>query len=94
MTSTNIMATGTVRLKGSDLIERFNKENKSLYRIALDGDLPYSSLHRLVSSDDVGGVNGETLYGLLVGLGMSLDQAKSITLGDLFEFVEYEQITA
>jgi hypothetical protein len=80
-----IMASGTVRLKGRELLEKYGV---SMYRVAADGDLSYPTVHKYLSRpDDVQHMSLEVLYGLLRGLGLTNEQAAELKLGDIFEFV-------
>lgn len=80
------MARGTVRLKGRKLADQ---HGVSLYRIAKDGDLAYGTVHRLVN-DDESGFSADTLFSFLVGLGLSLDEIRRLTLEDVFDFVPFD----
>lgn len=85
----SIMTRGTVRLKGRDLLKRYNV---TMYRVAKDGDISYGTVHRIVN-DDSGGFNAETLYSFLVGLGLSDAEIAQLTMSEIFEFLPHEQVT-
>ena len=82
----DIMTSGTVRLKGRELLEKYGV---SMYRVAADGGLSYPTVHKyLTRPDDVQHMSLDVLYGLLRGVGLTSEQAAQLKLGDLFEFVD------
>jgi hypothetical protein len=79
------MASGRVRLKGRELLEKYGV---TMYRIGKDGDVSYPTVHKyLTAPDSVKHFSTEVLYGLLMGLGLSIEEAEQLRLGDVFEFV-------
>lgn len=80
------MATGTLRLKGRELLE---KHKLSMYRLAKDGDISYPTIHRYVTTpDEVQYISLDVLYSVLVnGLGQTPEQAADMRFGDVFDFV-------
>lgn len=80
------MPRGTFRLKSRELLHKY-AQDKSLYRIAKDGDVAYSTIHRWTDDPaSVEGVRGDILFGFLMGLGLSLDEVKALPLGEVFDF--------
>lgn len=80
------MVTGTFRLKGRELIEKYGN-GKTIYRISEDSDINYTTIRRWVNDpDSVKGVQGDILFNFLMGLGFSLEQIKDLPLGEVFEF--------
>lgn len=80
------MPRGTFRLKSRELLQKYG-EGKSLYRVAKDGDVAYSTIHRWTDTPgDVEGIRGDILFGFLMGLGLSLEEIKQLPLGEVFDF--------
>jgi len=81
----DVMARGTFRLKSRELLEKYNT-NDSLYKIAKDGDVNYTTILRWRNEPEkVQAVKLDVLFSFLVGLGLSVEEIESLTLGDLFE---------
>ena len=79
------MASGTVRLKGRALLE---KSGLSIYQLARDAEVSYPAMHKYITDPgSVKQLSGEVLYGILISLGLSLDEINQMPLGDVFEFV-------
>ena len=87
------MARGIARLKGRELLEKFDK---TMYRVAKDGDVSYPTLHRYITStDNIYNINTEVLFGILIdGLGLSIEEAENLRLGDVFGFSFFEEDSA
>lgn len=82
----SIMAEGNIRLKGRELLERYDK---TLYRVAKDGGVPYSTLHRWVSTpEEVRAMSGDILLGFLRGLGLTIAEINALRFEDVFEVCE------
>ncbi|CUS05367.2 protein of unknown function [Candidatus Promineifilum breve] len=78
------MARGTFRPKVRELLDRYDK---TLYRAAKDGEINYSTVHRWLNDPGaIERVEGRTLFGFLLGLGLSLEEVNQMRLGDVFEF--------
>lgn len=72
------------RLKSHELLRKYGK-GKSLYQVAKDGDLNYSTVYRWVNSpEQVQGIKGEILLRFLVGLGLSIDDINQLPLQEVF----------
>lgn len=80
------MSSGSVRLKGRELLE---KHNISMYRLAENGAASWPTVHKYITKPEtVDQISAEVLYGILIdGLGMSLDEAAALRFGDVFDFV-------
>lgn len=79
------MVSGTFRLKGRELLEKYDK---TMYRVHKDGDVSYSTIHRwLTKPDEVERIEGRLLFGFLMGLGLTLEEVNALPLGDVFEFI-------
>lgn len=87
MAYNNLMALGTVRLKGRELL---SKHNVTMYRVHKDGDLSYNTVQRLVK-DENSGFNADSLFSFLVGLGLSLEEISEMKMGDVFELVPFNE---
>ena len=82
--STQTMASGTFRLKSRELMDKYGR-GKTLYRIAKDADTNYSTFHYLID-DNKRGIQVDTLFSFLSGMGLSLEQIQTLPLGEVFEF--------
>ena len=86
------MANGTFRLKSRELLEN---SGKTLYRVSEDGDVAYSTLHRWIDDpENVKRIEGKVLFGFLLGLGMSINEINEMRLGDIFEYLPEEPVSA
>ena len=84
------MPRGTFRLKSNELLQKYAK-GKSLYQVAKDGDLNYTTILRWVNEQaTVERVQGEVLFGFLLGMGLTLEEIKQMPLGEVFDFVPEE----
>ena len=91
MDLTSIMADGNIRLKGRELLDRYDK---TLYRVAKDGGVAYSTLHRWINSpEELRTISGDILYGFLTGLGLSKDEINDLRIEDIFDVEEGEPTT-
>lgn len=80
------MASGTFRLKSRELLDKYG-QGKTMYRIAKDANTNYSTILYLFDEEKRGrGVQVDTLFSFLSGLGLSLEEIKDMPLGDVFEF--------
>lgn len=80
-----IMASGHVRLKGRELLEKYGT---SIYRLAKDGDISYPTAHKYITSPEATQqIDSEVLYGILTSLGMSHEQVLDMRFGDIFDLV-------
>ena len=78
------MVSGNIRLKGRELLEKYSI---SMYRVAKDSDINYHTIHKYFTND-LQRLSSKVLYGILTnGLGLSIEEAKNLRLGDVFEFV-------
>lgn len=82
------MINGTFRLKGRQLYEQYGKQNdKSIYRVHKDGGVNYTTIFRWINdAENIDSVKSDILFGYLAGLGLSVDEILTMSLGDLFEF--------
>lgn len=79
------MASGTVRLRGRALQK---KSGLSIYQLAKDAEVSYPAMHKYITDpSSVKQISGEVLYGILISLGLSLEEINQMPLGDVFEFV-------
>lgn len=80
------MSSGSVRLKGRELLE---KHNVTMYRLAENGAASWPTVHKYITKPEtVDQISAEVLYGILIdGLGLTVDQAADMRLGDLFDFI-------
>ncbi len=78
------MASGTFRLKSRELMDKYGR-GKTLYRVAKDAGANYSTFHYLFE-EKKGGVQVDTLFSFLSGMGLSLEEIQTIPLGEVFEF--------
>ena len=79
------MARGTFQLKSRELIKKYG-QNKSLYQIAKDGDLTYSTIHRWQDvPEDVQAVKLDVLFSFLMGLGLTAQDIESLPFGEVFD---------
>lgn len=79
------MARGTFRLKSRELIEKYGGSD-SLYRIAKDGDVNYTTILRWKNEpESVQAVKLDVLFSFLMGLGLTVEQIDSMPLGELFD---------
>jgi hypothetical protein len=86
MDMTNQEEQAKPRLKSKELLDAYSGD-KSLYRIAKDGCVNYTTLHRwLDKPEDVQGISLDVLYGFLIGLGLSAESIRAMPLGDIVEF--------
>ena len=85
------MASGSIRLKGRELLE---KHNISMYRLAENGAASWPTVHKYISKPEtVDQISAEVLYGILIdGLGLTLEQAADLRMGDVFEFIPGEAV--
>ena len=84
------MPSGTFRLKGAKLLERFHKRGLSSYnRISLQARVTYPTVRLWLQEEStVESLHLASLAGLLVdGLGLTPEQALSLRLGDLLDYV-------
>lgn len=82
----SVMPNKTLRLKGKELA---SSTDVSLYRIAKDGEISYPTIHKyLAHSENMQYFSGEVLYGIFYGMGLTEDEMKALTIGELFDFVE------
>lgn len=83
------MSSGTVRLKGRELLEM---SGSSIYRLAKDAEVSYPAMHKYITDPaSIKQLSGEVLYGILTSLGMSMDEINQLPLGEVFEFVPKTQ---
>ena len=87
MVYTHTMARGTVRLKGRELLNRYDV---TMYRVHKDGDLSYNTVQRLVK-DDKKGFNADSLFSFLIGLGLSMEQIANLRMGEVFDLIPFEE---
>lgn len=61
-----------------------------MYRLAKNGAASYPTVHKYVTSpEEVTLLSTEVIYGFLIdGLGLTHEEAASLTFGDVFEFVK------
>ncbi len=80
------MSSGSLRLKGRELLD---KHNISMYRLAENGAASWPTVHKYITRpESIDQISTEVLYGILIdGLGLSVEQAENMRLGDVFEFV-------
>ena len=79
------MASGTFRLKGRELLKKYDK---TMYRVSEDGGVGYSTIHRWIKTpEQVERIEGKALFGFLLGLGLTLDEVHALPFGDVFEFI-------
>ena len=84
------MPSGTFRLKGAALFERFRKRGfDNHHRISLQARVTYPTVQFWLQDEPaVESLHLPSLAGLLVdGLGMTPEQALSLRLGDLLDYV-------
>ena len=75
-----IMAEGDIKLKGLELL---GKSGLTLYAVARDGQLNYSTILRWMNEPDKI-QSFDVLLGFLRGLGMDSEEIRDMRLGDLF----------
>jgi hypothetical protein len=81
------MARGTFRLRSRELLEKYNAED-SLYRVAKTGDLNYTTILRWRNEpESVQAVKLDVLYSFLAGLGLSADEIRRLSIGDVFDIL-------
>ncbi|MEI2773397.1 MAG: helix-turn-helix transcriptional regulator [Candidatus Competibacter sp.] len=80
------MSSGSVRLKGRELLE---KHNVTMYRLAENGAASWPTVHKYITKPEtIDQISTEVLYGILIdGLGLTLQEAADMRLGDLFDFI-------
>ena len=81
------VTSGFVRLNG-----RFFDEDKLLtnkHQLSLEEKVSYPTVHKYFKEgSDIRNVSGEVLYAILIrGMGYSVEDARELRLGDVFEFV-------
>lgn len=83
------MASGSVRLKGRELLE---KHNVTMYRLSENGAASWPTVHKYITKPEtVDQISAEVLYGILIdGLGLTAEQAADMRMGDVFDFVPRE----
>jgi len=84
------MPSGTFRLKGAELLDRFHKRGlESYHRISLQARVTYPTVRLWLQDEStVVSLHLPSLAGLLVdGLGLTPQQALSLRLGDLLDYV-------
>lgn len=84
------MPSGTFRLKGADLLRRFQKRGlENHHQISLQARVTYPTVKLWLQKDpEVESIHLGTLAGLLVdGLGMAPREALDLRLGDLLEYL-------
>jgi hypothetical protein len=84
------MPSGTFRLKGAALLERFHKRGfDNHHRISLQARVTYPTVKSWLQDEpEVESLHLPSLAGLLVdGLGMTPDEALSLRLRDLLEYL-------
>ena len=85
------VTSGFVRLNARFFDERKLKQNK--HRLSLTEQVSYPTVHKYFSGEDIRNFSGDVLYAILVtGMGLTLDQASELRLGDVFEFVENGEV--
>lgn len=74
-------------LKTKELITKYG-HGKSIYEMAKTARANYTTLHRLVISEpgSITGVQIDTLYQFLTGLGLSADDINGLAMGEVFSF--------
>lgn len=83
------MASGTFRLKSRELMDKYG-QGKTMYRIAKDTNTNYSTILYLFD-EEKRGVQVDTLFNFLSGMGLSLEEIRVLPLGEVFEFSPEEQ---
>lgn len=85
------MANGYLRLKGSELL---NKHDKNLHQASQDGAFSYATVHRYIKhSSDVKAISTRVLYGFLIeGLGLTPDELSQMKFGDVFDVIPDEEV--
>jgi hypothetical protein len=80
------MASGSVRLKGRELLRRFGT---SMYSLEKSGAASYPTIHKYITRpEEVDYISAEVLYGILVdGLGLSPEDVANMRFGEIFELV-------
>lgn len=80
------MASGSIRLRGRELLERYNI---SMYRLKENGAASWPTVYKyMAKSDEVENFSADVLYGILIdGIGLTPEQAADLKIGDIFEFV-------
>ena len=84
------LANGYLRLKGSELLKRYDK---NLHRASQNGAFSYATVHRYIKHpDDVQAMNVRVLYGFLVeGLGLTPEELSQMKFGDVFDVIPDEE---
>lgn len=84
----NVMAKGTVRLKGGHLKDNYPT---TMYQMAKNGDVSYTAVHRYITKPEkVDRMDGGVLYAILTNLGMGVDEVLNLKIGDVFDLVEVD----
>lgn len=83
------MSSGYIKLNRR-FFQRKNLEIDNMSTLAESEGISYTTIHRyLRTNEDIRRFNGEVLYTILInGMGYTLEEAKELTIGELFDFVE------
>lgn len=83
------MASGTIRLKSQELIEKFNK---TMYRIEKNGAASRPTVLKYMGTpEQVEYLSARVLYGILVdGFELSPEDVANMRFGDVFELIPDE----